>query len=174
VLTPGTRRATSTAWARERCPRRHSTRRAAVYAVEIAALRRRCGDERGARSLRGLAGAVLLTQALAADGTLDVELRAAAQDRALWDMARIFAGQLCLLLIGQGLVFMILRVVTDARHPALPWTAHLLAAALLVLLLLWALLRTRCTRSRPKHAFVDLAADPVSQSPSSAGYESEW
>ncbi|KAA0125830.1 hypothetical protein CIW48_01655 [Methylobacterium sp. P1-11] len=106
------------------------------YAVEIAALRRRCGDECGARSLRGLAGAGLLTLALAAAGTLYVELRAAPQDRSLWDTARIFAGQLCLLLIGQGLVFMILRVVTDARHSALPWTAQLLAAALLVLLLL--------------------------------------
>ena len=66
MLTPGTRRATSAAWARERCPQGHSTRRAAVYAVEIAALRCRCGGERGPRSPRGLAGAVLLTLALAA------------------------------------------------------------------------------------------------------------
>ncbi|RUP13640.1 MAG: hypothetical protein EKK43_15825 [Methylobacterium sp.] len=77
----------------------------------------------------------MLTLALAAAGTLLVEGRAVPEDRSWWRAAARFEGQVCVLLIGQVLVFMILRVFLTARRPALLWIAYVLSAAILAVLL---------------------------------------
>lgn len=102
------------------------------YAVEIAALARRGADR---PLIRRLAIATLLTLALAAAGALSVESHYVPEDRSWRHAGRIFWGQLRLLLIGQVLVFMILRVFAGARRPLLLWLAHGVVAAALVFLL---------------------------------------
>ncbi|MDH3028266.1 hypothetical protein [Methylobacterium fujisawaense] len=105
------------------------------YAVEIASWHRRQAARPRFRVPRHIAVAALLTLALAAAGTLLVEGRAVPEDRSWWRAAGRFEGQVCVLLIGQMMVFMILRVFLTARRPALLWIAYVLSAAILAVLL---------------------------------------